>query len=142
MATFTFFHEWKRYQATVAQLETDTFKWYLSNTAPVVATHDEKADLAGITEQNGYTEFSLTSSWVETGGGTGIWSHRNNADKTWTASGGSFGPFQYVVEYDDTPTSPVDPLVGYWDVGAATTITNGNSFLVDLDAQFAIYDLS
>jgi len=115
---------------------------YLSNDAPVVATDTVKADVVNITEQNGYAQFTLTTSWVETGAGTGIWSLRNNADKTWTASGGSFGPFQYVCIFDDTTTSPVDAIVGYWDAGSATTITTGNSFLVDLDSNFAIYDLS
>lgn len=143
MATFTFFHEWKRLIAETVNLASDTSKMYLSNDAPVVATDDDLTDVVAITEQNGYTVFTLTSSWVETGAGTGVWSYRNNADKTWTASGGSFGPFQYVVIYDDTPTTPVaDPLIGYWDVGSATTITTGNSFLVDLDANFAIFDLS
>lgn len=141
-ATFTFFHEFKRYLATVINLESDQCLMYLSNDAPIVATDTVLTDVGAITEQFGYAAQALTESWVETGAGTGVWSFRHNADKTWTASGGSFGPFQYVVIYDDTPTVPADPLVGYWDVGSATTITNGNSFLVDLDANFAIFDLS
>jgi hypothetical protein len=141
-ATFTFFHEFKRYLATVINLESDQCIMYLSNDAPVVGTDTVVGDVAAITEENGYAAQALTESWTETGAGTGVWSFRHNADKTWTASGGNFGPFQYVVIYDDTPTSPADPLVGYWNVGAATTITDGNSFLVDLDADFAIFDLS
>jgi len=141
-ATFTFFHEFKRYLATVINLESDQCLMYLSNDAPVVGTDSVVGDVVAITEQNGYAAQALTESWVETGGGTGVWSFRHNADKTWTASGGNFGPFQYVVIYDDTPASPADPLMGYWDVGAATTITTGNSFLVDLDSDFAIFDLS
>src|SRR5262245_39832520 len=143
MATFTFFHEFKKYLADgTIDLDTHTFKLYLSNASPTVATHTVKADLAEITNQNGYATFTLTPSWVETGGGTGVWSFRNNADISFTASGGSFGPFQYVIVYDDTPSSPADPLIGYWDVGSATTITTGNTFTVDLDANFAIFDLS
>lgn len=142
MATFQFFHEFKRYMAAIINLESDSFIMELTNTAPVVATHTVLADQPTITEVNGYTVFGLTESWVETGAGTGVWSFRTNADKTWTASGGSFGPFQYVVIYDDTVATPTKPLCGYWDVGAATTITTGNSFLVDLDADFAIFDLS
>ncbi len=122
-------------------LDGDTFTIYLSNAAPTVATHTIKSDLANITEQNGYTETNLTVTWAETGAGTGIWRFANNADVPWTASGGSFGPFQYVYVYDNTPTSPLDPLVGYWDVGAATTITDGNTFNVDLDANFEIFTL-
>lgn len=143
MANFVFFHEFKKYLGDgTIDLDTHVFKMYLSNAAPTVATHTVKADLANITEQNGYAEQTLTASWVETGGGTGVWAFRHNADKTWTASGGNFGPFQYVIVYDDTPTSPADPLIGYWDVGSATTITLGNSFTVDLDANFALFELS
>lgn len=139
MATFTFFNLWRSTIATTANLSTDSFALYLSNDAPVVATDTVKADVTAITEANGYTQFTLTTTWVASGS---TYSHRNNADKTWTASGGSFGPFQYVVEIDDTLTSPgTDPVVGYWDVGSATTITTGNSFMVDLDANFAIFDL-
>jgi hypothetical protein len=140
MAAFQFIHEWKKTMCMGANLSTDAFLMYLSNDLPVPGTDVNKADIAPITEQNGYAEFALTTSWVETGAGTGVWSFRNNADKTWTAAGGSFGAFQYVVIVDDTLAS--DPLVGFWDVGAATTITVGNSFLVDLDSDFSIFDLS
>jgi len=110
-----------------------------------VGTHTVKADLAEISSTtNGYATYSETSSWVTNG--SGGYSHRNNADITFTQSGASaMGPFQYVIEYDDTLTSPgTDPLTGYWDIGAPVTLAggSGNSFLVDLDANFAIFDLA
>lgn len=143
MATFTFFHEWKNYIATTVNMSSDQFIMYLSNDAPIVGTDSVKADVVNITEQNGYTQTALTETWAETGAGVGTWRLANNADVSWTASGGSFGAFQYVVVFDDTVTTPgADPVAGYWDVGAATTITTGNSFLVDLDANFAIFELS
>jgi hypothetical protein len=148
MATFTFFDEIKRYMGervtaptTSPSFAADAHIMYLSNDAPVVATDTVKADVVNITEQNGYTATALTESWAETAGGSGIWRFANNADVSWTASGGSFGPFQYVVIYNDTTTTPADLLVGYWDVGSATTITTGNTFTVDLDANFAIFTL-
>jgi hypothetical protein len=49
----------------------------------------------------------------------------------WTASGGSIGPFRYVILFNDTPTSPADPLIGYWDIGTNVTITTGNTFTAD-----------
>ena len=143
MATFTFIDDWKNYMGGGStpdvDVANDTFTMYLSNELPVVATDSAKADIANITEQNGYTETNLTTTWEETAGGSGIWRLVNNADVSWTASGGSFGPFQYVVVYDNTITSPLDLLVGYWDVGSATTITDGNTFTVDLDANFTIF---
>jgi len=95
----------------------DTLKVYLSNTAPNAATMTVKADLAEITAANGYpsTGTDTQNDYTTTGGVgscTGVY-------VTWTASGGSFGPMRYVILYDDTPTSPADPLIGWWDYGSA-----------------------
>lgn len=56
-------------------------------------------------------------------------------DVVFTASGGSFGPFQYVALYNDTQTSPVDPLVAWWDYGSAISINDGETFTVDFGAS-------
>lgn len=56
-------------------------------------------------------------------------------DVTITASGGSVGPFRYVVLYNDTPSSPLDPLIGWWDYGAAITLSDGESFETDFGAS-------
>jgi len=145
MATFVFIDAFKEFSGggCVPDLDfaNDTFTIYLSNELPVVATDSPKSDVLNIIEENGYTETNLTTTWEETGGGTGIWRLVNDADVSWTASTGSFGPFQYVVVYDNTATTPLDLLVGYWDVGTSTTITDGNTFTVDLDANFTIFTL-
>lgn len=144
MATFVFIDAFKDFQGNCVpdmDFTNDTFTMYLSNELPVVATDSPKSDILNITEENGYTETNLTTTWTETSGGSGIFRLANNADVSWTASGGSFGPFQYVVVYNNTTTTPLDLLVGYWDVGSATTITTGNTFTVDLDANFEIFTL-
>ena len=105
-----------------------TLKIYLSNEAPL-ATDTVKLDIADLATANGYTaggadtqnDYTETSG---TGSCTGI-------DVTWTASGGSVGPFRYVVLYNDTPTSPADPLIGYWDYGSSISLNNGESFQTD-----------
>lgn len=142
MATFTFFDEWKRYQASVANVETDTFKLMLTNTAPVVGTHTVKGDLTEISATGGYAAKTLTTTWAETGAGTAVWRFSMGADQTWTASGASFDAFRYVVMYDDTVASPVKPLVGYWDYGSALTLNSGDSLTVDVDANFSVYTLT
>jgi hypothetical protein len=38
--------------------------------------------------------------------------------------------FRYVVLYNDTQTSPVDPLIAWWDHGSAVTLNNGDTFTV------------
>ena len=138
MATFTFFDEFKKYLADgTIDLDTHTFKAMLSNTAPTTATNTVKADITEISAGNGYTAggTALTSvTWSETGAGTGIWQW-TAADISWTASGGSIAAFRYVIIYDDTPTSPADPLVGLWDYGSALTVTDGNTFTADIGAS-------
>jgi hypothetical protein len=46
-----------------------------------------------------------------------------------TALGGSFGPFRYVILYNDTATN--DPLIGWWDYGSSITCNDGETFTVD-----------
>lgn len=109
----------------------DTLKVMLTNAAPV-ATNSVKADLTEIGAGFGYTAGGATvaqSSSAQTSGTYKL----VVADPTFTASGGSIGPFRYAVLYNDTPTSPADPLIAWWDYGTSITITNGNSFTVDLD---------
>ena len=104
---------------------------YLTNTAPNAATMAAKADLTGITEQNGYAAADAQNDFTETGGvGT-----LTCVDKVWTASGGSFGPFRYVVLYNDTPTSPADPLIAWWDYGSAITVLTGETFTIDFSTS-------
>jgi hypothetical protein len=108
----------------VHNLNTGTLNIYLSNAAPSASADAVKTDMAEITNQNGYTApVDTQNTWAETGGtatltGTAI---------TITASG-AVGPFQYVVLYNDTPTSPADPLIGWWDYGSAVTLASGETF--------------
>lgn len=144
MATFSFFHEFKKYLGDgTIDLDTHTFKAALTNTAPTADTNTVIADITQIANGNGYLTGgqALTSvTWSETGAGLGVW-RWNAADFTWTASGGSIGPFRYVIFYDDTPSSPADPLVGYLDYGTNLTVTDGNAFTVDIGAS-GLFELS
>ena len=112
--------------------DTDTLKIYLSNTAPDVAADDVKADLAEITNENGYTApvDAQNAATISTGTITVA-----GTDVTITASGGTVGPFRYVVLYNDTPTSPADPLIGYWDYASSITLQAGETFTTDFGAS-------
>lgn len=110
-----------------------TFKVILSNAAPDAAAHTVRADVSEIASGNGYTSGgNPTTMTVTNVSGTVTVSNADPA--TWTASGGNIGPFRYAILYDDTPTSPADPLVAYWDYGVENTMVPGDTFKVDFGA--------
>lgn len=112
----------------VHDLTSDTLKVYLSNTAPNVATHANKADIAEITTGGGYSgpvaptitsRGIVSNQYVITPSGPIIW----------TGTGSGFGPLQYAILYNDTATS--DKLIGYW--AYPTQIT-----LIDVDETLTL----
>lgn len=140
MATFNKFNQFVEDVAEkVHNLGADSLKILLTNTAPV-ATNSVKGDLTEIAAGNGYsaggTAPSITSS-AQTSGTYKL----VLADVTFTASGGAINTFRYAVLYNDTPTSPADPLIGWWDYGAAVNITDGNSFTVDMSPTNGVLQL-
>lgn len=111
----------------------DVLKVMLSNTAPVAATHKVRADVTEISAGNGYSSGGAIATNVGTrSGGTVTVS---GTDIVFTAAGGSIGPFRYAILYNDTPTSPADPLIGYWDYGSSITLNDTETFTVDFGAS-------
>jgi hypothetical protein len=141
MPTFTLYHEFKNNVANGAiDLDSHTFKAVLASDAPVAASDDELADVTQVANGFGYTTggVTLTPTWAETGAGTGVWRF-SVSDFSWTASGGTIGPFRYIVIYSDTSTG--DKLVGYLDYGADLSLPDGNIFTVDVGAS-GLFELS
>lgn len=118
-------------------LDTDTFKGELYLAAYVfTATHNQRSDISSnaVTTGNGYTNpgQNLTSvTWVESSG-TVTW---DSADQVWTASGGSIGPAEDMVIYDDTASAPVDALMIDIAFGQAETAGDGTDFRVNFNAS-------
>jgi hypothetical protein len=109
----------------------DSLRIMLTNSAPV-ATNSLKSDLTDITAENGYSAGGPTltiSSSSQTSGTYKL----VIADETITASGGTIGPFRYVASWNDTPSSPLDPLIAWYDYGSSITLNDGESFTVDFD---------
>jgi hypothetical protein len=124
----------------VHNLGSDVLKWLLTNTAPTSASA-VKADLTEITAANGYPAGGLTptiSSSAQTSGTYKL----VLADATLTAAGGSVGPFRYAVLYNDTPTSPADPIVLYYDYGSSITLADTESFVFDADPTNGVLQLA
>jgi len=109
----------------------------LSNTAPgsesTPPTGSTAACILANVTQISYTNCSTrnitTSSSAQTSGTYKL----TLTDLVLTASGGTVGPFRYVYIYNDTPTSPADPLIGYYDYGASITLQDGETFTIDFD---------
>jgi hypothetical protein len=56
-------------------------------------------------------------------------------DLVLTASGGAVAAFRYVVVYNDTPTSPADPLISWYDYGSDLTLAENETLTVDFDGS-------
>jgi hypothetical protein len=141
MATFNKFNQFVEDLAKkVHNLNADTLKVALTNTAPA-AGNAIFSDITEITAQNGYAAGGSAASFSTGAQSSGTYKLVLN-DVTFTASGGSFGPFRYVVLYNATPTSPLKPLIGYYDYGTGLTVTSGNSFTVDLDQANGVLTLA
>jgi hypothetical protein len=109
----------------------DVVKVMLTNTAPVV-TNALKADITEITAANGYPAGGTdVQNDVTLSGAVG---QLTAVDVTWTATGGSFGPFRYVVLYNDTQTTPAKPLIGWYDYGSNISVNDTESFTTDWGA--------
>lgn len=117
----------------VHNLDTGQLMVALSNTAPNAATNNVFADITEISAGNGYTAGGAdTANATSRSGGT---TTVTATDVVWTASGGTIGPFRYVVGYNTTPSSPADPLIQYWDYGSSITLQAGETFTVDFGAS-------
>lgn len=142
MSQFVTFHEFAgNLGKGVHNLSSNTIKVALTNTAPSAANNTQLSNITQITAGNGYTSGGATvsgSTFAEKAADTGVWNYKCN-DVTFTASGGSIGPFRYAVFYDDTATN--DPLIGYLDVGSSVTLANGNSYTITIPSATGVVDI-
>lgn len=58
-------------------------------------------------------------------------------DLVLTASGGAVATFRYVALYNDDPTSPADPLIGWYDIGSDITLADGETLTINFTTGFA-----
>jgi len=136
--SFTKANDWVENDAEVADLDGDQFTVALSNTAPASETNppltDGKGVLANVT-QISYTNLSARTLTRVASSQTGGTYKLDFSDLVLSASGGTVGPFRYIYIYDDTPTSPADPIVGCYDVVTPITIGDGGSRTLQFHAN-------
>ena len=114
----------------------DELQFYLTNNAPSSSADAVKADLVGATEQNGYAAADAIQDYSQTGGIATL----TGTTKVWTATAGGFGPVRYVVLNNDTPTSPADPLIAWWDYGSSVSPASGETFTVTVGASLFVLE--
>lgn len=119
-------------------LGADTLKVVLTNTAPV-NTNTQLSDITQIASGNGYTTGGTAATISSSAQSSGTYK-LVLADVVFTASGGSMGPFRYVVLYNDTSTN--DLLIGWWDYGSAITLSDSDTFTTDFDATSGVLTLA
>jgi hypothetical protein len=132
MATLTLFQQFKENLAkgvhdfTSDATCTVTVALCAAANAPV-ATNSVLADLTQIS----YTNLSSRVVTGITGEHTTGTVPFTATDLVLSASGGAVATFRYIAFYDDDPTSPADPLIGWLDYGSNLTLADGESLTLD-----------
>lgn len=140
MASFNKFQQFVEDLAhKVHDLENDQLVIALTASANAPAATDATlSDLTEINYSNCSSRNVTTASSAQTSGTYKL----TLTDLTLTASGGTVGPFRYAVLYNDTPTSPANPLIGYWDYGSDLTLANGETIDLDFDGTNGVLTLA
>jgi hypothetical protein len=137
MATFNKFHQFVEDLAKgVHNFTSDsTCTVTVALTAAANAPVNTNSVLANLT-QIAYTNLSsrvITGVTCEQTSGTVSFTAN---DLVLTASG-TVADFRYVVLYNDDPTSPADPLIGWYDIGSTVSLTTGATLTLDFTTGFA-----
>lgn len=140
MATYNKFHAFVEHLAEgVHNFQTGQLVVALTNTTPS-ASGD--AVLTDLPTQATYTFCSSRNITTATSAQTGGIYKLTLTDLTLTASGGSVGPFQFVTIFNDTPTSPADPLICFFDYGSSITLLDTETFLINFDDSAGLFQIT
>lgn len=129
MATYNKFQSFVEALAEkIHNLGSDSLKVALTNSAPA-AGNTQLSDITQITYTNLSSRVLVTASSAQT---SGVYALVIN-DLVLTASGGSVGPFRYIVIYNDTATNK--ELIAWFDYGAAITMADNETLTLDFGAN-------
>lgn len=131
MATFNKFNDFVRQIGNKEHdLDNDALTIALTNSAPSAAN----SYMSSITEIS-YTNVSgsralTTKVWSQTSGTAKLTAD----DVVLTGTSTGFGPFRYVVLFNDTPgTAATKGLIGWVDYGSSISVNAGETFTTDFD---------
>lgn len=132
MAAFNKFNIFAEHLAEkVHNLGSDTLKVMFSTDAPT-ATDTVRADITEISAGGGYSTGGFAVTAVTSAQTAGVYELViTNPIIDFTASGAISA--RYLTLYNDTPTSPADPLIGWWDYGSTFDLVDGQDFTFSID---------
>lgn len=105
---------------------------HTSTYTPNQSTNEVKADATNeLSTANGYTALGQALA-TKTYASSSLVTSFDADDVSWTSTGAL--TFRYAVLWDDTPTTPADPLILYVDTGGDQTI-NGAVFAFQWNAS-------
>lgn len=121
----------------VHKLDTDQLVVALTTQANApVATNEILANLTPIS----YTNLSSRNITTTSSGHTTGTYKLTLTDLVLTASG-AVATFRHVVIYNDTPTSPADPLIAWFDHGSDVTLANTETYTINFDDAGGFFTL-
>jgi hypothetical protein len=136
MAAFNKFNSFVEAVAEkIHNLASDQLKIALTNSAPV-ATNTVLANITEISYTNCSAREVTTGSSAQTSGTYKLVLN----DLVLSASGGTVGPFRYVVLYNDTASN--DELIGWYDYAANLTLNAGETFTIDFDGSAGVLTIT
>ena len=104
---------------------------YLTTNANApVATNETLSQITQISYTNLSSRVVTGITWEHTTGTA----HMTATDLVLTASG-AVATFRWVGLYDDDPTSPADPLIGYYDYASDVTLASAETFTIDFSTD-------
>ena len=103
-----------------------------------VATNSILSNLTEISYTNLSTRVITVSASAQTTGTYKL----TCTDLVLTASGGSVAAFRYVVVYNDTPASPLNPLIAWFDYGSDLTLADGETLTLDFDGANGLLQIA
>ncbi len=131
MASYLKFEQFVEDMANkVHDLSADTLEMALTTEANAPA--NSNSILGDLTEIN-YTNLSARTLASITSAQTSGTYKLDAADKVLTASG-AVATFRRVVLFNQTPSSPLNPLISHFDHGSDVTLANGETYTIQWNA--------
>lgn len=87
---------------------------------------------------NGYTTGGIALTVSSSSQTNGLYRLVVNSPIIWTGGPSAMQPFQVAVLWNETASSPVDAVIGYWDYGSSVTLNSGETFTMSFDASSGI----